>query len=412
MIYTIGTTENYERGIDEQAAKGQPLMKVGKHSEHGAAYPGGSCWKTKEDAEQYIREHGIGDTFSVYGLDADWERDTEPAGEEGASWRSLLRDAPVVSLTRQIGLADAMRKPVKRLTDEGAVWHGKVKIEHESGMTHYQVAMVPLERLKTADWNPRVVFTEDFRKLKESILADPVMLTLRPILAMEDGTIYAGTMRYEAVKALYAEGHVLPFGDGAIPAVLADVDEKTAQARAIRDNHHAGNDQEEALAAILMSLDDKDQAGEELGSTVRSLGIRDEEILNILATVGAATPVNPFTGERVEPETWAEPSAQEDVQLPDRADLRLVETSGDPEVADGWDAPENDAQERSGSTYVLTVLLDDCHARDALALELFGREFPVTASRLEYRAGQREAVSVDEDDHLGNVLREHGYRQS
>ncbi len=57
---------------------------------------------------------------------------------------------------------------------------------------------VPLDRLHPAPWNPRTIKDERFQNLVRSIQADPDFLWRRPILAMADGTIYAGNMRYRA----------------------------------------------------------------------------------------------------------------------------------------------------------------------------------------------------------------------
>lgn len=96
MIYTVGNTESYKRGFEEAAKTGKPLKKLA----------GGSVWKTKTDAMEYLRKaypnsekKGI---FSVYGVDADWNKDAMIT-EYKVSWRTLKRDAVLVELDKNRG---------------------------------------------------------------------------------------------------------------------------------------------------------------------------------------------------------------------------------------------------------------------------------------------------------------------
>lgn len=83
MIYTIGNTKNYTKFFIEQ---GTP-QKAGRTSD----YPGGSVWKTPEEALKHCPEN-----FSVYGVDAIWETDTVP--NENGDWHDLLIDADLVKV--------------------------------------------------------------------------------------------------------------------------------------------------------------------------------------------------------------------------------------------------------------------------------------------------------------------------
>ena len=75
VIYTIGHTESYELYFEEQ----EHPEKLGRTKD----YPGGSVWLTKEEAEKHCPEG-----YSVYGVNADWDRDTERNLEE--NWHDLL----------------------------------------------------------------------------------------------------------------------------------------------------------------------------------------------------------------------------------------------------------------------------------------------------------------------------------
>jgi len=64
MIYTIGHTESYEKYFKEQEVP----RKLGKAKD----YIGGSVWETFEEAKQNCPVN-----YSVYGVKADWKKDTE-----------------------------------------------------------------------------------------------------------------------------------------------------------------------------------------------------------------------------------------------------------------------------------------------------------------------------------------------
>lgn len=87
MIYTLGHTENYGQYFREQDCP----MKKGRSESEG--YSGGSVWKTRKEVEDYIREHNL--PYSVYGVLADWEKDTVPTEN---LWNELLIDAPLVQI--------------------------------------------------------------------------------------------------------------------------------------------------------------------------------------------------------------------------------------------------------------------------------------------------------------------------
>lgn len=90
MIYTIGRKSVYDLHIEHNPQ----AMKIGRSDD----YPGGSVWRTPEEARQYLADENLDDLddFDVYGVEADWEKDTEPSN--GGPWHDLLRDARLVRL--------------------------------------------------------------------------------------------------------------------------------------------------------------------------------------------------------------------------------------------------------------------------------------------------------------------------
>lgn len=132
-----------------------------------------------------------------------------------------------------------------------------------------EVRDVPLAELKPAPWNPRLIKEDRFKNLCKSIKADPDFLKLRPVLAMADGTIYAGNQRFRAAAHL---------GLATIPAIVSDVPEKLAKERAIRDNNGWGEWQMEELAEVMHEL-------KGLGSDIELLGFDDKEIGKMLEAI-------------------------------------------------------------------------------------------------------------------------------
>ena len=145
-----------------------------------------------------------------------------------------------------------------------------------------EVAAVPVSQLKASEWNPRTLLDERFKNLCASIKADPDFMQQRPVLAMADGVIYAGAMRYRAAVHL---------GWKDVPAILADIPEQLAKERALKDNQNWGSWQEDQLAELLYGL-------QESGSAVDLLGFDSAELDRLLASVsGVDFPELP-TGDR------------------------------------------------------------------------------------------------------------------
>jgi len=87
MLFTVGHTLSYEQYFDEcSGLKNQP-MKKGKTSD----YPGGSVWLTKKEALAYCPKD-----YSVYGVLADWNKDTKPSPE--GNWNELLKTSKLIRL--------------------------------------------------------------------------------------------------------------------------------------------------------------------------------------------------------------------------------------------------------------------------------------------------------------------------
>ncbi len=91
MIYTIGYAEHYEKQFKESEAQGKPLIKIGRTID----YNGGSVWRTREEAQSYLDGRGMHE-YSVYGVLADWDRDTE--GNKYHSFNNLLVNSELVKI--------------------------------------------------------------------------------------------------------------------------------------------------------------------------------------------------------------------------------------------------------------------------------------------------------------------------
>lgn len=90
MIFTMGHKESYDSGI---AMHGAAFLKLGKTDDYkGAPYPGGAAFKTYADAQAYASAYHP--TWAVYGVLADWDKDTEQL--PGEPYRRLLRTAQIV----------------------------------------------------------------------------------------------------------------------------------------------------------------------------------------------------------------------------------------------------------------------------------------------------------------------------
>lgn len=91
MIYTVGNRINYEKAIQEYGK----IYKKGKSVNYG----GGIVFETKSDAERYLLEDDqldVRDAWCVWGVDAVWNIDTEPATD--GWWHYLMYDSYIIVL--------------------------------------------------------------------------------------------------------------------------------------------------------------------------------------------------------------------------------------------------------------------------------------------------------------------------
>ncbi len=97
MIYTVGHLANYLKGKKLAEEEGVPWCKAGREGE----YQGGTVWQRRHEAQEYVDRtnprRAPENAYSVFGVEADWDKDTI-ADIEVSPARSLLRDAPIVIL--------------------------------------------------------------------------------------------------------------------------------------------------------------------------------------------------------------------------------------------------------------------------------------------------------------------------
>jgi len=85
MIYTIGHAERYNKWLEQCKEEERPLEKRGRNDE----YAGGSVWPTAEEAWKHIKNESPRlDEYSVYEVDANFEKDTVPS--KNGNWNDLL----------------------------------------------------------------------------------------------------------------------------------------------------------------------------------------------------------------------------------------------------------------------------------------------------------------------------------
>lgn len=85
MIYTVGVKQSYLKAIEREGNIKKAI--------------GGSVWKTYQEAFFYSELSTLqnGKIYDVFGVDADWDKDTVPDGYR--QWNKLIIDAPIIILT-------------------------------------------------------------------------------------------------------------------------------------------------------------------------------------------------------------------------------------------------------------------------------------------------------------------------
>lgn len=149
----------------------------------------------------------------------------------------------------------------------------------KSELQSVRIRAYPIDALKQSNWNPKTIDPKRFESLKESIDTDPDMMWERPVLALADGTIYAGNQRWAACKEL---------GWEEIPAIVEDVPEDLARERALKDNRQWGEWNDEALAGLLQGTPQ---------ATVETLGFSDAQILALMRAPAAPVAIEPDADE-------------------------------------------------------------------------------------------------------------------
>jgi ParB-like chromosome segregation protein Spo0J len=131
------------------------------------------------------------------------------------------------------------------------------------------VQLTPVELLHASPDNPRRIAPRRLEQLKRSIAADPLMLQSRPVIALPDGTIVAGNMRWRAAVEL---------GWETIPTVTVDLDSERARAWMLRDNQSYGDWEQQQLADLLVEL-------QESSVDMDLLGFDERELQHLLDTL-------------------------------------------------------------------------------------------------------------------------------
>jgi ParB-like chromosome segregation protein Spo0J len=233
--------------------------------------------------------------------------------------------------------------------------------------------LTPVRDLKLAPWNPRLIRDTRFRALTRSLQRDPNFLWQRPILAMADGTVYAGNMRLRAAIAL---------GWNAVPAIKDDVSEVIAKERSLRDNNNWGEYNDQELAELLVDL-------QVAKVDVGTVGFDDEEITRLLDSVGSLGDTTLQYGDDERGRTAEEKKALEFDQTSVRMIVLYYDTDGFAEITKLLaDLRENRGFDNN--TDLVTNIIREAHAE---MLENIERN-----QELAEKLSQREDTQEAEDE--------------
>jgi len=231
------------------------------------------------------------------------------------------------------------------------------------------VRAVPLSALRPADWNPRTISDERFQNLCRSIEADPEFLWRRPILAQEDGSIYAGNMRFRATQHL---------GMTEVPAIIEDVSDQLARERALRDNAQWGDWEGDELAELLDRLRAE-------GSDLGLLGFDERELQQLLdrlepPALGDPDEVPPLPEEPITRpgDLWL--LGDHRVACGDATDPQmLLVLMGDATASCVWTDPPYGVEYVGGTEKKLTIKNDTADGLSALLADAFAAIDPALA---------------------------------
>lgn len=110
-------------------------------------------------------------------------------------------------------------------------------------------------------------------------------MSIRPLIATPDGTVYGGNQRLRAVQEL---------GWSEVPVIYAEMDDLLATERALRDNGSWGDWVKLELAELMAELEDR-------GADVGILGFKPDEVERLLAVVSAGAPTDDADFDPVPP---------------------------------------------------------------------------------------------------------------
>lgn len=135
------------------------------------------------------------------------------------------------------------------------------------------VRLVAVSDLHESSDNPRRIAPARLAQLMRSLAADPQMLDARPVIALPDGTIVAGNMRFRAAVEL---------GWSSIPCVTVDLDAERARVWMLRDNQSYGDWELPSLSALLLDMQANDV-------DLDLAGFDERELKRLLDTLEADT---------------------------------------------------------------------------------------------------------------------------
>lgn len=140
-----------------------------------------------------------------------------------------------------------------------------------------QVREVPLGQLRSHERYVRTITPEKQAALARSLDEAPQMLWARPLIALVDGRVIAGNRKLEVLADA---------GREAAPTFVVELPDAEAEAWAIRDNRHFGEDDEPTLAALLQELSGQ-------GVDLATIGFDPDEYEDLLAATDAIPELPP-----------------------------------------------------------------------------------------------------------------------